>query len=69
MDSGWNWSSPKQVKEAFALAGVALERTDEQSLAAFGRNLLDPAKRAVAAEAGLRQSRDLVDVAGPVWAA
>ena len=42
---------------------------DEQSLAAFGRNLLDPTKRAVAAEAGLRQSRDLVDVVGPVWSA
>ena len=29
---------------------------DPEALAAFGRNLLDPAKRAVAAEAGLRQS-------------
>jgi NTE family protein len=42
---------------------------DAEALAAFGRNLLDPAKRAVAAEAGLRQSRDLVDQVGPVWAA
>ncbi|MBC2934445.1 patatin-like phospholipase family protein [Nocardioides sp. zg-1228] len=42
---------------------------DADALAAFGRNLLDPAKRAVAAEAGLRQSRDLVDRVGAVWAA
>ena len=42
---------------------------DQEALAAFGRNLLDPAKRAVAAEAGLRQARDLVDQVGPVWAA
>ena len=42
---------------------------DPEALAAFGRNLLDPAKRGVAAEAGMRQSRDLVDQVGPVWAA
>ena len=42
---------------------------DADALAAFGRNLLDPAKRAVAAEAGLRQARDLVDQVGPVWSA
>ena len=42
---------------------------DPESLAAFGRNLLDPAKRQVAAEAGLRQSRDLVDQVGGVWSA
>lgn len=42
---------------------------DAEALAAFGRNLLDPAKRAAAAEAGLRQSRDVVDRVGAVWAA
>ena len=42
---------------------------DAEALAAFGRNLLDPAKRAAAAEAGLRQSLDLVDQVGPVWSA
>ena len=42
---------------------------DPESLAAFGRNLLDPAKRKVAAEAGLRQSRDLVEQVGGVWSA
>jgi len=42
---------------------------DPESLAAFGRNLLDPAKRKVAAEAGLRQSRDLVEQVRGVWSA
>ena len=40
---------------------------DAEALAAFGRNLLDPARRKVAAEAGLRQSRDLVDELRHVW--
>ncbi len=40
---------------------------DPEALAAFGRNLLDPAKRTVAAEAGLRQSRGVVDEMRHVW--
>jgi DNA polymerase-1 len=32
----WNWSSPDQVKEAFAALGVALESTDDDALAAAG---------------------------------
>ncbi|RYC10863.1 patatin-like phospholipase family protein [Nocardioides zhouii] len=42
---------------------------DAEALAAFGRNLLDPAKRRVAAETGLRQSRDLADQVRGVWEA
>lgn len=42
---------------------------DAEALASFGRNLLDPARRAVAAEAGLRQSRDLVEEVRGVWEA
>jgi NTE family protein len=42
---------------------------DAEALAAFGRNLLDPAKRAVAAQAGLRQARDVVDGVRGVWEA
>ena len=42
---------------------------DPEALAAFGRNLLDPAKRRAAAETGLRQSRDLVDQVRGVWEA
>lgn len=40
---------------------------DPEALAAFGRNLLDPAKRKVAAEAGMRQSGGLVDEIRHVW--
>lgn len=42
---------------------------DAEALAAFGRNLLDPSKRAVAAEAGLRQAHDLVEQVRGVWEA
>ena len=40
---------------------------DAEALAAFGRNLLDPARRKVSAEAGLRQSRGLVEEMQHVW--
>ncbi|PKH41380.1 NTE family protein [Nocardioides alpinus] len=40
---------------------------DAEALAAFGKNLLDPAKRKGAAEAGLRQSEGLVDELRHVW--
>jgi NTE family protein len=40
---------------------------DAEALAAFGRNLLDPAKRKVSAEAGLRQSRGLAEEMRHVW--
>jgi len=42
---------------------------DEEALAAFGRNLLDPAKRATAAEAGLRQAEGLVEELAHIWSA
>lgn len=40
---------------------------DAEALEAFGRNLLDPSKRAGAARAGLRQSRGLVEQLRAVW--
>ena len=40
---------------------------DPPALADFGKNLLDPAKRADAARAGLRQSADLVSELAYVW--
>lgn len=40
---------------------------DPEALAAFGKNLLDPARRKDAAEAGLRQSRGLVEEMRHVW--
>jgi len=42
---------------------------DAEALADFGRNLLDPAKRADAARAGLRQAGGLVDEVRHVWTA
>jgi DNA polymerase-1 len=38
-DGAWNWSSPEQVKGAFEAAGVALEKTDDDALAAFDHPL------------------------------
>ncbi len=40
---------------------------DARALEAFGRNLLDPTRRRVAAEAGLRQSRDVAAQLRAVW--
>lgn len=40
---------------------------DPEALAAFGKNLLDPARRKDAAEAGMRQSRSLADEMRHVW--
>jgi NTE family protein len=40
---------------------------DPEALAAFGKNLLDPAKRADAARAGVRQAGSLVDEMRHVW--
>ena len=40
---------------------------DKAALKAFGRNVLDPAKRADAARAGLRQSADVVEQVRAVW--
>ncbi len=40
---------------------------DAQALADFGKNLLDPAKRADSARTGLRQSADLVEELRHVW--
>ncbi len=40
---------------------------DRAALAAFGRNLLDPARRADAARAGLRQSADVLAEVAAAW--
>ena len=42
---------------------------DAEALSDFGRNLLDPARRAAAARSGLRQAAGLVDEVGHVWTA
>jgi len=40
---------------------------DKEALRSFGRNVLDPAKRADAARAGLRQSAEVVEQVRAVW--
>jgi NTE family protein len=40
---------------------------DHQALADFGKNLLDPAKRADAARAGLRQAEAVLDKVRAAW--
>jgi NTE family protein len=46
---------------------VALVSPDAEALRAFGRNVLDPAKRADAARAGLRQAASVVSSVHAVW--
>jgi NTE family protein len=48
---------------------TAVVSPDKESVRAFGRNVLDPAKRADAARAGLRQSADVVAQVRAVWPA
>ena len=40
---------------------------DEEALADIGKNVLDPAKRADAARAGLRQAADVVEKVRAAW--
>jgi NTE family protein len=48
-------------------AQVAMVAADEASVAAFGTNVLDPASRGPAAEAGLAQAASVADQVGTVW--
>ena len=48
-------------------SAVALVSPDADALRAFGRNVLDPAKRADAARAGLRQAASVVSSVRAVW--
>jgi NTE family protein len=56
-----------QVTALRATASVALITPDAQARAAFGRNLLDPARRAAAARAGRRQAVDVAEMARAAW--
>jgi NTE family protein len=58
-----------QVTALRATASVALITPDAQARAAFGRNVLDPARRAVAAKAGRRQAADVAEAARAAWTA
>ena len=48
-------------------SGSALVIPDREALRDFGRNVLDPSKRADAARAGLRQSADVLDRVATAW--
>jgi NTE family protein len=56
-----------QVAALRATAAVALVTPDAAALKAFGRNVLDPARRAPAARAGLAQSDSVIDEVRAVW--
>jgi NTE family protein len=56
-----------QVEELRKQSAVALVTPDAAALAAFGRNVLDPAKRADAARAGLTQSASVIEAVRAVW--
>lgn len=55
--------------EGIAPRAWSVATPDADALTAFGKNLLDPARRRAAAEAGLRQSGDLVEQLRAVWEA
>jgi NTE family protein len=57
-----------QIEALRALSQVCLVTPDKAALAAFGRNLLDPAKRAAAARAGLAQAGSVIDQVRETWA-
>jgi NTE family protein len=58
-----------QVEALRARSKVAVVTPDRAALAAIGRNVLDPAKRAGAARAGLAQAPAMVDEIRSVWGA
>ncbi|MGH3878873.1 MAG: patatin-like phospholipase family protein [Actinophytocola sp.] len=56
-----------QVEALRASARAELVTPDRDALKAFGRNVLDPAKRAAAARAGLAQSASVIERVRSVW--
>ncbi|MGI5125892.1 patatin-like phospholipase family protein [Pseudonocardia sp. CA-107938] len=56
-----------QVTRLRAQARVVLVSPDAEALAAFGRNVLDPARRAPAARAGRAQAAAVLDAVRAVW--
>ncbi|HEY0450787.1 patatin-like phospholipase family protein [Actinophytocola sp.] len=64
---GLGISAQSEVEALRARSRVTLVTPSGAALKAFGRNVLDPAKRADAARAGLAQSADVVDQVRAVW--
>jgi len=56
-----------QVEALRATARVCLITPDRAALTSFGRNVLDPARRAPAARAGLAQAASALDEARAAW--
>ncbi len=59
-EGAWNWSSPVQVKEAFAALGVALDSTDDDALAAVQHPLAQLLR-------DHRSAAKLASTYGPDW--
>jgi DNA polymerase I-like protein with 3'-5' exonuclease and polymerase domains len=57
----WNWRSPAQVREAFALLGHSLDSTDDDALAGVDHPLAGLVRQ-------YRSARKLVSTYGPTWA-
>ncbi len=64
---GLGTGAASQVAALRAGSTVELVTPDRAALKAFGRNVLDPAKRADAARAGLAQSASVTDRVRSVW--
>jgi DNA polymerase I-like protein with 3'-5' exonuclease and polymerase domains len=60
-EGAWAWDSPPQVKEAFALLGHDIERTDDESLARIDHPLAALLRE-------YRSVRKLASTYGPGWA-
>jgi NTE family protein len=56
-----------QVRALAQSATVALITPDSEAAKAFGRNVLDPARRAAAARAGRRQAADVIELVRDTW--
>jgi NTE family protein len=58
---------PAQLERLGPDVRSAVATPDKESLAAIGRNMLDPARRAAAARSGRHQAADVVDEVRAVW--
>jgi DNA polymerase I-like protein with 3'-5' exonuclease and polymerase domains len=47
---GWNWDSPKQVKETLRLLGCPVRRTDDETLTCLGHPFAQAVRRRRAAK-------------------
>ncbi len=59
--------SPQAQLDGLGTTAASLVSPDEAALEAIGSNVLDPARRAGAARAGLRQADQVVDAVREVW--